>query len=74
DPTGELRAEEVLKEFSYLPEESSEEMEEARKTASPQRVTLFPLGSVSTVLLESKKELRLWAVGEESLEMEESDE
>ena len=74
DPNGELRAEEILKEFPYLPEESSEEMEEARETASPQRVTLFPLGSVSTVLLESKKELRLWAVGEESLEMEESDE
>lgn len=64
DPTGELRAEEVLKEFA-LSEEN---------TVPLQRVTLFPLGSVSTVSLESEKELRLWAIGEEVSGMEKADE
>ena len=64
DPNGELRAEEILKEFA-LSEEN---------TVPLQRVTLFPLGSVSTVSLESEKELRLWAIGEEVSGMEKADE
>ncbi len=62
DPAGELRAEEILEEFAYLPEENA---------IPPQRVPLFLFGDTSAVMLESEKELRLWAVGEEIFDTEE---